>query len=643
MRMLKNILSSGFTFTEDEFELKTKYILLNSMMVILAATLMLIGILRMLTSYYLQGMIDFSATFMGIILIFLLRKLKKGYYQSVAYIITFTAAVLIVVSYYTSQGIININTWFITLIIPIFFILGYQIAMMMALVFMIIVAVLNMSYIQTDALNTMYGYVPLFLSVIFLHIYEYRFYQFTQLLTKTNNTLEQKVQEKTLERTYVLEKQKKELDYQAHHDYLTTLPNRIKFKREVEKMIDTNKHNNIRVAILFIDLDHFKNINDSYGHDIGDKVLKIIASRIDKCIRKGDYLARFGGDEFVVLINGFEHKNDLERIAEHIIKCISQPILIDNKTMFVSCSIGISIYEKYSRNYQDFIKHADTAMYKAKENGRNHYQFYSSDMTDVAFERVLMETSMRFALENKDFVVHYQPQVDGNTGEIVGIEALVRWNHADMGLISPELFIPLAEETGLIIALDQWVMKSGMQQIKKWYEEGFRPGRLSLNLSVKQLEHKNFIEIIKNMLDTTGCNAEWIEFEIIESHIMNNILESIDVLKQIQALGISIAIDDFGTGYSSLAYLKKLPLNKLKIDRSFIVDIPDNKEDAAITNAIIAIAKSLNLTVVAEGVETKRQKDYLLACGCDNIQGYFYYKPMVAEDIEKVLRKEEFE
>lgn len=485
----------------------------------------------------------------------------------------------------------------------------------------------------------MYGYVPLFLSVIFLHIYEYRFYQFTQLLTKTNNTLEQKVKEKTLERTQVLENQKKQLDYQAHHDYLTELPNRVKFQKETEKNIDINKHNNVKSAILFIDLDHFKNINDSFGHVVGDNVLRITANRIRKCIRKGDFLARFGGDEFVVYINGFDENNELEKIAQHIIECISKPILADNKTMFVACSIGISVYKEHPRNYQDFIKYADTAMYKAKEAGRNNYQFYTSDMTDGAFERVLMETSMRFALEKEEFVVYYQPQIDGKTDNTIGMEALSRWNHADMGLISPATFIPLAEETGLIIALDQWVMKTSMKQMKQWYDKGYNLGRLSLNLSVKQLQHKDFITVVKNMLHETKCKAEWIEFEITESHIVNNVLEAIDTLNHIKSLGISIAIDDFGTGYSSLSYLKKLPVDKLKIDRSFIIDIPDNKEDAAITNAIIAIAKSLNLIVIAEGVETKKQKKYLLECGCRFIQGYFYYKPMIEEEMEKILNK----
>ena len=637
--MLKNILSSGHIFTEEEYELKTKYILLNSMLIILSTSLAVVGSFRFLTSYCEQGMIDYSGTILSIVMLVILRWFKKGDYKISAYIIAFMSASLIVVSYYASNGIININTWFIALTIPIFFILGYRVAMVMALLFMILIVVLDMNYIHTDTLNKVYGYVPLFLSVIFLHIYEYRFYQFTKILTNTNNNLEQKVKEKTLERTQVLEEQKNKLDHQAHHDYLTALPNRVKFQKEIQNMIDNRKDSNNNLAIFFIDLDHFKNINDSFGHDIGDQVIKITAKRIRKCIRKDDCLARFGGDEFVVLIDNYEDKNDLEAIAENIISCISKPVLIDNMTMFVSCSIGISLHREEIDSYHDFIKYADTAMYKAKEKGRNNYQFYTSEMTEVAFDRVLMETSMRFALEKEEFIVHYQPQVDGRLNKIIGMEALVRWNHEKMGLISPATFIPLAEETGLIIALDQWVMKTGMVQMREWYEAGLNPGRLSLNLSMKQLQQEDFIEIVKNILNETGCKAEWIEFEITESHIMHNVMEAIETLNNIKALGISIAIDDFGTGYSSLSYLKKLPVDKLKIDRSFIMDIPDNREDAAITNAIIAIAESLNLRVIAEGVETRKQKEYLLECGCHFIQGYLYYRPMPAEKMAKVLQQ----
>ena len=637
--MLDNLLSSGFTFREDEYELKTKYVLFNSMLAILSITLSVMGTFRILTHYYTQGIIDYGAALLGVLFILFLRNFGKGHYASLAYAMALSSLFVIIFSYYISDGALNINAWFTALVIPIFLILGYQVAMYMALSFMAVIAIFNINLAETDTLNTLYGYVPLFLSVLFLHIYELRFQQFAKLLTDANCNLEKKVKEKTLERTKVLEKQKNALRYQAHHDYLTGLPNRVQFQKKVQKITSESNHDHNSIAILFIDLDNFKNINDSFGHDTGDKVINITASRIKGCIRGDDFLARFGGDEFVILVDNFEGKDDLEFIASDIISCISAPIEIERKSMFVSCSIGISLYPDDTVSYQDFIKYADTAMYKAKENGRNNYQFYSTDMTELAFEKILMETSMRFALEKEEFIVHYQPQIDCRTEKIIGIEALVRWNHESMGLISPQTFIPLAEESNLIIALDQWVMRTSMVQLKAWYDKGYNPGRLSLNLSTKQLQEKTFVATIKTMLEETGCKAEWIEFEVTESNIMHNIQEAISTLETIRGLGIHIAIDDFGTGYSSLSYLKKLPVNKLKIDRSFIIDIPGNKEDAAITNAIIAIADSLNLTVIAEGVETKRQKNYLVENGCHYIQGYLYYRPMSAEKMEKVLQK----
>ena len=637
--MLENLLSSGFSFREDEYELKTKYVLLNGMLFILSIALLVVGSFRMMTHYHIQGLIDYGVIALAILFILALRKSKKGNYKLLAYIIAYAASGIVIFSYYANNGNLNINAWFAALAIPIFFMLGYRVAIAMAILFMIGITLFSLNIGHADTLNLLFGYVPLFLSIIFLNIYELRFQQFAKLLTDTNNNLEKKVKEKTLERTQVLEEQKNELHHQAHHDYLTGLPNRVQFQERVQEMTSKSDHNHYSTAILFIDLDNFKNINDSFGHDIGDKVINITAKRIQGCIRTDDFLARFGGDEFVVLIDHYDDKDDLEAIASHIINCISDPIEIERRNMFVSCSIGISIYPNDTVSFQDFIKYADTAMYKAKERGRNNYQFYSTDMTELAFEKILMETSMRFALEKEEFVVHYQPQVDAITDTIIGVEALVRWNHETMGLVSPSTFIPLAEESGLIIALDQWVMKTGMAQIKAWYDKGYAPGRLSLNLSTKQLQQNDFLNTIKNMLEETGCRAEWIELEVTESNIMHNILEAIKTLNQLRDLGIHIAIDDFGTGYSSLSYLKRLPVNKLKIDRSFIIDIPENKEDAAITNAIIAIADSLNLTVIAEGVETKRQKKYLLDNGCNYIQGYLYYRPMAANDMERVLQK----
>jgi len=637
--MLENILSSGYTFQEDEYELKTKYVLLNGMLLLLSTALLVVGTFRMLTGYYTQGFIDYAVILVALIFILALRRSQKGQYKALSYLIAVTASGVVIFSYYANSGNININAWFTALVIPIFFMLGYRVAMAMSILFMIAIMLFSLDLKYTDTLNLLFGYVPLFLSIVFLNIYELRFQQFAKLLTDANCNLEKKVQEKTLERTLVLEKQKNELHHQANHDYLTGLPNRVQFQHKVQTVTTQSDLEHHSVAILFIDLDNFKDINDSYGHDVGDKVINITASRIKSAIREEDFLARFGGDEFVILIQNFKDKKELERIASQIITSISKHIVIERKTMFIACSIGISLYPDDTVSYQDFIKYADTAMYKAKERGRNCYQFYSTDMTELAFEKVLLETSMRFALEKEEFIVHYQPQVDSTTDTIIGLEALVRWKHDSMGLIPPNTFIPLAEESGLIIALDQWVMKRGMTQIKAWYDQGYRPGRLSLNLTAKQLQEGDFVETVQEMLDHTGCRPEWIEFEVTESNIMHNVAEAISTLDAIRDLGIHIAIDDFGTGYSSLSYLKRLPVNKLKIDRSFILDIPENREDAAITNAIIAIAKSLNLTVIAEGVETEAQKEYLLENGCHYVQGYLYYKPMNAENMEDILQK----
>jgi len=278
-------------------------------------------------------------------------------------------------------------------------------------------------------------------------------------------------------------------------------------------------------------------------------------------------------------------------------------------------------------------------MYKAKAEGRNNFQFYSSEMTELAFERVVMETSLRAALEHKDFVVYYQPQVDAKKNILIGMEALVRWKHQTIGMVSPAKFIPLAESTGLIVELDRFVMRSAMTQITKWYDDGLNPGVLALNLAVKQLGQKDFFTMLNTMMEETGCRAEWLEFEVTEGQIMTNPEEAIKILNQISDMGIELAVDDFGTGYSSLSYLKKLPIDKLKIDQSFIRDLPDDEEDVGIAKAVIALSNSLNLRVIAEGVETVEQKEFLIENGCKNIQGYFYAKPMPSDEMEDFLLK----
>ena len=434
-----------------------------------------------------------------------------------------------------------------------------------------------------------------------------------------------------------LKKQKDILDHQAHHDALTGLPNRVLFNDRLEQSIEKAKRNNKKVALLFIDLDHFKEINDSLGHETGDKILQEVTQRLEDIIRNEDTLARLGGDEFTVIIEDLVEGQDASLLAQKILHFLTKSIKVDGNVLYVSSSIGISIYPDDGDSSVNLLKYADSAMYRAKDEGRNNFQFYCSEMTELAVERVVMETNLREALENEDFIVHYQPQVNGLEKKLIGMEALVRWKHSSMGLISPAKFIPIAESTGLIVELDRFVMKIAMTQVSKWYDEGLNPGVLAMNLSIKQLQTKDFISVFKALIKESGCKPEWLELEVTEGQIMNNPEESIKVLNQINEMGVNLAIDDFGTGYSSLAYLKRLPISKLKIDQSFVRDLPDDEEDAAIAKSVIALAKNMNLRVIAEGVETAEQKDFMVENGCDNIQGYFYAKPMPADELKTVL------
>ena len=434
-----------------------------------------------------------------------------------------------------------------------------------------------------------------------------------------------------------LREQKNILHYQAHHDALTGLGNRVLFNDRLEHAITLAKRNNTKLALLFVDLDHFKEINDSFGHGAGDEVLKIVTLRFKQTMRREDNISRLGGDEFIVIAENLSQVSDASRVAKKLLDALSQKIRVDNHEFFLSSSIGISVYPDNGENLQNLLQYADSAMYKAKNEGRGNFQYYSPEMTKLAIKRVVMETALRDAIKNEEFVVYYQPQINGKTKELIGMEALVRWKHPEMGLVPPDKFIPLAESTGLIIALDRFVMKTAMMQFAKWYKDGLQPGTLAINLSTQQLQEEDFISMFERLIYETNCKYEWIEFEVTESHIMKNPEEAISILLQITDLGVEIGVDDFGTGYSSLAYLKKLPINKLKIDQAFIRGLPEDEEDVAITKAVIVLAQSLHLDIIAEGVETLKQQDFLIENGCQNIQGYLYSKPIPASEMEKNL------
>ena len=435
-----------------------------------------------------------------------------------------------------------------------------------------------------------------------------------------------------------LKKQSDQLQHQAHHDTLTNLPNRTLFRDRLDQSIISSKRHRKNFALLFIDLDQFKKINDSLGHHIGDELLIEAASRLKDSIREEDTLARLGGDEFTIILKDIQTIQDATMIAEKIVTNMKQAITIQSHTLYVSSSIGISLYPQDSTEADDLLKFADTAMYKAKDEGRDNYQFYSSDMTALAFERVVMESSLRMALKEDQFIVYFQPQFNIRTNKVTGMEALIRWQHPQLGLVPPAKFIPLAEESGLIIEIDRIVMHKAMEYFSQWYKDGLKPGKLSLNLAMKQLAEKDFITKLITTMGSLKFQPSWLALEVTEGQIMNHPEASIKKLNQISDFGIELAIDDFGTGYSSLAYLKKLPLDKLKIDQSFVRDIDVDEDDAAITKAIIALGNSLNMKLIAEGVETIDQRDFLLKNGCEEIQGYLYSKPLPAEEIRELLQ-----
>jgi len=436
----------------------------------------------------------------------------------------------------------------------------------------------------------------------------------------------------------LLKQQTELLQKQAHYDILTCLPNRALFKDRLSQAIISSKRNNAKFALFFIDLDQFKQINDSLGHHIGDEVLIQAAKRLNSVIREEDTLARLGGDEFTIILKDLQSMQSTSMVAKKIVDIMKEPIQIRTHSLYVTASIGISIYPQNATSDDNLIKFADVAMYKAKDAGRNNFQFYSADMTSQAFEGIVLESSLCLAIKEEQFLVYYQPQYDTKTDKIIGMEALVRWNHPTMGLIPPLNFIPLAEETGLIIEIDRLVMSIAMKQFSLWYKQGFNPGVLYLNLAMKQLNEENFLTILLDTMKTIAFKTEWLELEVTEGQVMKNPESSILKLNQIHDLGIEIAIDDFGTGYSSLSYLKKLPLDKIKIDCAFIKDIPEDEDDMAITKAIIALGKSLNLKLIAEGVETQEQKNFLMQNGCELVQGYLYSPPLPAEEIQKVLQ-----
>ena len=427
------------------------------------------------------------------------------------------------------------------------------------------------------------------------------------------------------------------LRHQAFHDALTGLPNRAKYAERLDDAIRHARRSGRIFAVLIVDLDHFKYVNDSLGHVVGDRLLKAVSVRLGACLRETDTVARLGGDEFILLAPEVGGIDDAARLAAAVCRAVSsKPYLIDGRELRINTSIGISVYPEDGEDGVTLIKNADAALFHAKEVGRNNFQFFTRDMNARALSVLSLETSLRRAVEQQEFVLHYQPQVD-SAGQVVGLEALLRWQHPDMGLVLPGQFIPIAEERGLIAPIGEWVLREACRQNRAWQDAGLLAVPVGVNVSALQFRQPDFPQQVAAALRDTGLAAEFLELEITESVIMHGAEAAIATVRRLKGMGVKMSIDDFGTGYSSLNYLKQFPIDRLKLDQSFVRGLPGNAEDLAISSAVLAIAKAMNLKVIAEGVESEEQMDALFSRQCDELQGYYFARPLPADDLARFI------
>ena len=462
----------------------------------------------------------------------------------------------------------------------------------------------------------------------------------------------------TLQDITARQQAEEQIRHLAYYDNLTNLPNRQMFQITIKKLLEMAQQNEQKLTIFFLDVDNFKRINDTLGHTIGDLFLKSVADKLLSFLSNTNghittdesgyspqqitYLARFGGDEFILAYNNLPNPDQASNKAQQLLTTLADPVKVAGHQLSVSASIGIAMFPQHGTNEDELLRSADIAMHQAKRSGKNTYQFFHPSMNKMSMQRLALENELQKALVNNEFYLVFQPQLDLATGQIVGAETLIRWHNAQFGHISPAEFIPLAEESGIIVELGEWVLKEACKQIKSWHQQGLSALRIAINLSPRQFTNPNLLQQIITIIEDTGFDPHYLELEITESLLMQNVEQAIKTMQQLKALGIKLAIDDFGTGYSSLSYLQRFPIDRLKIDQSFVRDIPSRTSSIAIAQAIIIMAHSLNLSVIAEGVETKSQQAFLINKACDEIQGYYISKPLLPSDFYNFSQQQKY-
>ncbi len=614
--ILGNFLSSGFLFQSNESELKLKYQFFNSLLLINILIVSLAAILRFYQGEYFQTIIDSAYSLLALITLLLARKSREIFPLLVKFVMLFSLLIVTLTFYNSDNAYVGIG-WFYVQMLVVFFLSDRKFSFSM--LFLSVVIILGIEFYHADSEHfrqSLMGLLPFIVFNLFIGLYEKRNRMQNALLKEQNK---------------LLEKYSFEIE---NYDIITRLPNRKLFIERLKNRILIARKYHHEFAVLLIDIDNFKDINDSYGHLFGDRVLLEIARRLENILWEQNSLSKVGTDEFIVILSETD-SDKIIKLSKQIQQTVEEELIIDKQKLFISVSLGIALYPKDATTALTLIQNVDSALHKAKSSGKGHIQFYDPVLTAITNNKLSLLTELKQAIKQHKLEVHYQPQIDARDKRVIGMEALIRWQHTNNEFISPLDFIPAAEEYGLIYDIDYFVMKTAMQDFMHWQTLCTDIGKLSLNLSIKLLEDDTYIGKLKAILSELDFKPQWLKLEVTENLVIKDLEQSIRFLKAVRELGIEIAIDDFGTGYSSLSYLQQLPVNKVKIDRSFIINLPE--QDAELTRSIIDLSHSLGLDVIAEGIENKAQEKFLLKNNCFLMQGFFYSKALNAEAMKDYL------